>query len=234
MLIYMNTNAPGLWPAPNTYQPSDAALASLHDVTLAAVVGVSAAGKTTLIEQLCAADSSVHMLVGTTTRVPRPQEIPERDYHFLSVEQAQASVRAGDFLTITPSPNGDLYATSPDAYAHNGLTIMALWASGVPLFRALPFAAMRVVVVVPPSFEEWQRRLNLHDLTDEQHAARMSEARESLAFAAGDSTAICIMNDDLARVTPLFRAAVFGESNDLLARETERARLAARAILRQI
>ncbi len=64
---------------------------------LLVVSGPSGSGKTTLCRRL--ADSGeVRYSVSCTTRRPRPGEVDGKDYHFLSPEDFQSRLAAGDFL----------------------------------------------------------------------------------------------------------------------------------------
>jgi guanylate kinase len=64
---------------------------------LLVVSGPSGAGKTTLCRRL--ADSGeVRYSISCTTRAPRPGEVNGRDYHFLTGEEFQRRLHAGDFL----------------------------------------------------------------------------------------------------------------------------------------
>lgn len=58
----------------------------------------SGAGKTTISRMLLERDGHICMSVSCTTRPPRPGEEDGRDYHFVSQQQFDAMVEAGEFL----------------------------------------------------------------------------------------------------------------------------------------
>ena len=60
--------------------------------------GPSGVGKTTVVQRLLANNETVTRLVTCTTRAPREGEVDGEDYHFLSVEEFERRVAAGEFL----------------------------------------------------------------------------------------------------------------------------------------
>ncbi|MDE3084987.1 MAG: guanylate kinase, partial [Verrucomicrobiota bacterium] len=64
-------------------------------LTLAGPAGV---GKSTLCDRLITHVSGIERVVTATTRPPRANEQPGRDYYFLTVEQFDQKLAAGEFL----------------------------------------------------------------------------------------------------------------------------------------
>jgi guanylate kinase len=58
----------------------------------------SGAGKTSLVKALMELEPRIRFSVSYTTRKPRPNEIPGRDYHFVSMERFAEMVAHGEFL----------------------------------------------------------------------------------------------------------------------------------------
>lgn len=58
----------------------------------------SGAGKTTIARKLLETDSDMKLSVSATTRLPRPGEIHEQDYYFLSQTEFKKMVADGDML----------------------------------------------------------------------------------------------------------------------------------------
>jgi len=73
------------------------------------VSGPSGSGKTTLCRSL-AEEGLVSYSVSCTTRAPRPGEVDGRDYFFLSREEFERGVGAGDFLEYA-QVHGNWYGT---------------------------------------------------------------------------------------------------------------------------
>lgn len=68
-------------------------------------------GKTTLVRMLQKEFSCVVESVSYTTRPPRPQEVPERDYHFIAVPAFEQKIKDGEFLEYA-KVFGHYYGTS--------------------------------------------------------------------------------------------------------------------------
>src|SRR6266852_8435844 len=58
----------------------------------------SGAGKTSLVKALMDLEPRIRFSVSYTTRKPRPNEIPGRDYHFVSAERFQEMIANREFL----------------------------------------------------------------------------------------------------------------------------------------
>src|SRR6185312_6813265 len=58
----------------------------------------SGAGKTSLVKALMEREPGIRFSVSYTTRQPRPNEIPGRDYHFVSMERFAEMAAGGEFL----------------------------------------------------------------------------------------------------------------------------------------
>lgn len=183
------------------YKPGEAALAHLQEVDFVAVIGPTAAGKTTLLEGAIARDPSIHLMLSTTSRPRRPGEQDGVDYHFLSEEEMRERIRRREFLSVAPRVFGDIYATAPEDYATTGVAAAAIIAEAMPGFLALPFGRLRQVFVLPPDWETWQSRIRAHGFTPEQIAKRMDEAGKSLLYAQTTPDLIFIINDDQEQAT---------------------------------
>ncbi len=74
------------------------------------ISGPSGAGKGTVIALVKQRLDGVVTSVSATTRAPRPGEADGREYHFLSREDFEAAVAAGEFLEWVEY-SSDLYGT---------------------------------------------------------------------------------------------------------------------------
>jgi guanylate kinase len=193
------------------YQPNQAVLTKLPRITFVAVVGPTAVGKTTLLNAAAARCPAIHQVISTTTRQPRPNEKDGEDFHFRSQQEMETRIAAGEYvLAVSPSSNGDYYASAPEDYADEGIAAMAVMADVVPAFRTLPFKVVRTIFVLPPSWEIWQQRIAEHNFSPEALEKRMQEAGRSLRFAIDDQNLIFVINDDLAQSTLDFTQAALG------------------------
>jgi guanylate kinase len=65
---------------------------------LIVIAGPAGSGKTTLCERLVFDTPGFSRVITTTTRAPRPGEVNGFHYHFLTAEQFDAKIAAGEFL----------------------------------------------------------------------------------------------------------------------------------------
>jgi guanylate kinase len=97
-----------------------------------------------------------------------------------------------------------------------------------PDFRQLGFRKTISVFITPPSFEEWMQRLDVHNLSAEQQALRLSEAARSFEFALNDRETHFILNDDIQEAVNQTKNILHGEVDQ--DRESD-ARLLAESLL---
>ncbi len=149
------------------------------------ITGPSGAGKGTLIQRLLARVPDLALAVSATTRERRPGEEDGRDYHFLTLDEFEERVRAGDFLEWAEY-SGNLYGT-PEGKVEEMLlsgrsVILEIELQGArQVCRRRPDAAM--VFVRAPSLEETRRRLS-------GRATETAEAMETrLQTAVGEVAA---------------------------------------------
>ena len=146
----------------------------------------SGGGKTTIANALVAAREDVGYSVSATTRPPRPKERDGVDYHFVSREEFDRRVRAGEFLEWAEY-GGERYGTLKAgiekvlaAGKHAVLDIEIQGARAVK--QQYPEAVL--IFVVPPSAEELMRRLGGPGGTRAQSlVARLRRAVEELREA---------------------------------------------------
>ena len=121
----------------------------------------SGGGKTTIAYALVAAREDVGYSVSATTRAPRPKERNGVDYHFLSREEFDRRIRAGEFLEWAEY-SGERYGTLKSeidkVLASGRHVVLDIETRGARAVRqGYPEAVL--VFVVPPSAEELLQRL---------------------------------------------------------------------------
>jgi guanylate kinase len=99
--------------------------------------------------------------VSATTRRMRPEEVDGRDYHFLTPEEFERRVEAGDFLehvTYAGSRYGTLRSEIERILSQGRSPLVEIELEGArAVRRAVPDAVS--VFIAPPSFRELIRRL---------------------------------------------------------------------------
>lgn len=219
------------------YRPNRRSLATIKKVRLLAVVGPVGVGKTTLIETAVMRDPALHIVVGDTSRLPRPGERDGIDYHFRNRTEMLARIARREYVQLPPHVTGDLYATAPESYAQGGLAVMAVWAEALPQFRSLPFASLCVLFVLPPSFAEWRVRLATRNMQPALFDARLREARRSLSLACTDPAAdlTFVVNDNLQTAADIFLDIAHGRlAHADLEKQRRQGRMLAASLLEQL
>jgi len=165
------------------------------------VVSPSGVGKTSLTRRLVADHQDLHLSISATTRDPRPGEHEGRDYHFVSRDEFQRLLDAGEFLEWA-EVYGNYYG-SPKA------PIMASLARGESVLFDIDFqGAMKIsayapedavkVYILPPSLAEMSRRLHARS-QDSEAVIAMRLARAKTEIADWGLFDYLILNDDFDR-----------------------------------
>jgi len=163
------------------------------------VTGPSGVGKGTLIRALIERSEGLELSTSATTRAPRPGEEDGRDYHFLTREQFDARLAAGEFLEHAEYA-GNHYGTlrSELERRSRGVVLEIELQGARQVRRALPDAVQ--VFIEPPTPEALRERLLARGSdAPEVIEARLAVAREELA--AREEFEHRIVNDDLEGAT---------------------------------
>jgi guanylate kinase len=154
-------------------------------------------GKGTLIKGLLERVPGLQLAVSATTREPRPGEVNGVDYHFLSPEDFDRRVAAGEFVEHAEYA-GNRYGTLRSELSRpaRGIVLEIDVQGARQVREALPDSFQ--IFVEPPSFEDLERRLAGRGAdAPEQIERRLRAAREELAAASEFDHRI--VNDDLER-----------------------------------
>ena len=161
--------------------------------------GPSGAGKGTLIEGILPRFPHVEVAVSATTRPIRPGEIDGRDYHFLTPEEFEARVSAGQFLehvTYAGNRYGTLRGEVDRIIAARRWPLVEIELAGARAVRASEPGAV-AVFIAPPSLAELERRLARRGTDSEGDIAqRLATSRVEIeAMSEFDHV---IVNEDVA------------------------------------
>jgi guanylate kinase len=166
---------------------------------LVVVSGPSGAGKTTVVERLLAR-GTFERVVTATTRAPRPGEKPGVDYHFVTGEEFDAWARGGRFLewaTVHGRRYGTPRASAEGILARGRHAVLNIDVQGADSVRRSGFPCF-LVFLLPPSWEELERRLRSRATDPEEEIARrLADARRELARQ--DDFDLKVTNDDPER-----------------------------------
>ena len=145
----------------------------------------SGAGKTTITRALLDRDAHIAMSVSVTTRAPRPGELDGVDYHFVSIDEFQRMVAAGEFLEharVFDNYYGTPKAAVEAALRSGGDVLFDIDWQGTQQLAQNARADMVAVFVLPPSLAELERRLRGRALDAEEVVAkRMAKAGDEMS-----------------------------------------------------
>jgi len=181
------------------------------------VTGASGTGKTTLVKEALSTVPGIGWSVSATTRGPRTGEVDGRDYHFVSREDFEAKVAAGELLEwaeVYGNYYGTLRAPVDAALARGESILLEIDVQGARQVRAAAPEAV-LIFVLPPSVDVLEGRLRGRATDDAATIARrVAEARQQLEGVSEFD--YVVVNDVLASAHHRFQAVLVAE---LLRRE---------------
>jgi guanylate kinase len=158
----------------------------------------SGSGKSTLVNHLLAQEPGLIFSVSYTTRAPRGQEQDGREYHFVTREQFQKMIDAGEFIEWARVFD-DYYGTHrryvDQGRAEGRDVVLDIDVQGArQLKEKIPQAVS--IFILAPSREELEKRLRARgDVSDSVIRKRLAKAAGEIRnFAQYDYV---LVNDDL-------------------------------------
>jgi guanylate kinase len=145
----------------------------------------SGSGKTTLLQHLLKSFKDLNFSVSHTTRRPRQGERHGVDYFFIEREAFSSMVARGEFLEWAEF-NGQLYGTTHtfvEEHLENGQdVILDIDVQGAKQVKS-KIGEATAIFVLPPSFQELERRLKARMLEpDDVIRRRLEIARGEIYF----------------------------------------------------
>ncbi|MGI8781056.1 MAG: guanylate kinase [Solirubrobacteraceae bacterium] len=147
------------------------------------ITGPSGVGKGTLIRTLLERVPELELSVSATTRRPRPGEAHQVDYHFLSDDEFERRVQAGDFVEharYSGRRYGTLRCELEQRVAGGHPVVLEIEVQGARQIRETMPEVVQIFIA-PPSEDALRARLVGRGTDDPgQVAARLATAREEL------------------------------------------------------
>jgi len=173
----------------------------------------SGAGKTTVLKRVLAELPGVAFSISHTTRAPRAGEEDGRDYCFVD-QETFVRMRDADGFLEWAEVHGNLYGTSGEMVENlieQGIdVILDIDVQGAQQIRQKKETKGHFVFIVPPSWEELQRRLvGRGTETPESLSTRYSNARRELADL--DCYDFLIVNDVVGEAVETLRSIIIAQ-----------------------
>jgi|TARA_A100001011_G_scaffold398333_1_gene502377 guanylate kinase len=180
----------------------------------------SGAGKTTLVK-LLSKDKKFHISISHTTRKPRPSEIPNKDYYFVSDEKFQGLIKNEEFLEYARVFN-HLYGTTRSPVIEKlergeNVIFDIDWQGADQIKNKKLNYKLITFFILPPSKEVLFERLSNRDMKDKLIAEeRMKEfTRDVLHWINYDYVIINDnLNDCYKKINNLIEAEIDNGSKD--------------------
>lgn len=170
-------------------------------------------GKTTLVQKLSREFPVVEASISFTTRLPRKGEVSGKDYYFISKEEFEEKIAAGDFLEYVQL-YGCYYGTAKSwvdqKLAEGKHVFLVIDTQGA--LKLKDEASGRLIFISPPSLKELEKRLKARK-TDS-----LSVIKERLSWAEHEMTMVHfynyhIVNDHLETAYHVLRSIVIAEEH---------------------
>lgn len=208
------------------YAPHPDVLKAFQESNFAVIAGPAGAGKDTLRDALFKNYPDKYVpILSTTSRPPRNGEVDGETYHFREIEQIEQGIMNQEFFQIALVHNQQVSCLHVDevnklASGQCGLSILVV-DTEKEVREIKP--NLKTIFLVPPSSEEFQRRLHEgRELKDDEIERRTAAAKQELQAALDNENYYCLLSETVPAVTNL--AHEFLQAGAQNQSEDERAR----------
>lgn len=168
---------------------------------LVVISGPSGVGKSTICNELANRLDNVYLSVSTTTRQIKAGEQNGREYWFVSRDQFEKQMRAGNFLEHA-EVFGNLYGTQKDKVlqmlGRGKVVLLEIDVQGAQQIKKL-YPQAELIFILPPKQMELQRRINNRGRDDEKDVEKRLEGAGTEIAAAWQHYKYLVINDNLQR-----------------------------------
>ncbi len=170
-----------------SYEPFPETIDYVSQYPALCIAGPTGAGKGTLATYLTQSGDYAPV-VSDTTRQPRKHndgyEVNGVNYWFIDEDKALAKVQGGDYIEVKAVHETTMYGTSTEAYKKviesEKTPILEIDVQGIEDLMAR-FPDLHAILLLPPSFDVWQRRLdNRGDMSVEEKVRRFKTALKEI------------------------------------------------------
>lgn len=235
----MNTISNALTRKLDNYTVPPKAVELIKSAEIVFLVGITAAGKDTVINELLKS-GDYHYIVSHTTRPPRYNHgILERDgfeYHFIDLQKAEDMLDHQEFIEAK-RVHGNIYGTSvaeiQAAKDKSEIAISEIEVQGIAEYRSVSDTVLPIFML-PPNFATWQERLIKRyggEVDPQDLRKRMETAKSELQEALDKDYFEFVVNEDLNTTISVVDKIAHGS---LSTAKNEEARVIAQRLLEDI
>ena len=160
----------------------------------------SGAGKSTIVQHLLSKYSFLEFSVSATSRAPRGEEQNGKEYFFLSKEEFEKRIAAGEFVEYEEVYKGFYYGTLKSEveriWSEGHITVFDIDVVGGLNLKKLYGDKALAIFISPPSIETLRERL-VNRGTDSPEAIEKRVAKAALEMTYADGFDLIITNDKL-------------------------------------
>ncbi len=163
------------------------------------IAAPSGTGKTTVCHNLMQGDERFLFSVSCTTRPPRPNERDGVDYYFITRQQFEEFISTDKFVEweeVFGNYYGTLKSAVSEALEKHKILLLDIDVKGALNIKKLYPQQTISIFLLPPSFDELERRLNKRGTDDDQSLA-IRKARLATEVAYSKQFDRVIVNDHL-------------------------------------
>lgn len=164
----------------------------LNDKVLVMLIGPSAIGKSSLMNQVAADDDNFGYVRSFTTRPPRPGE--KTNYEFIDRSTAQQLIDNQLTATQFQHPTtGHIYGTTAASYTHR-FNLLDTLSGSVAIYRQLPFETTVTITITAPPQQWRQWFLARFPEPSREAQQRLAEATQSIRWSLQDEPTYWLVN----------------------------------------
>lgn len=177
---------------------------------LIVLTGPSGVGKGTIVRSLLQRHPELYLSVSVTTRLPRPGEVDQQHYYFVSGDRFKQMVDQGELLEWAEFA-GNHYGTPrlpvEQQISQGKWVLLEIELKGARQIRQTFPHALRIFIL-PPSLTELEQRLRTRGQDSEAAIARRLRQAQAEIDAAAEFD-LQVINDDVETALSQIETALF-------------------------
>lgn len=206
------------------YTPSKESIELINQLKIVFLVGISGAGKDTIIESLLKS-GNFHRIVTHTTRLPRynngQMEVDGISRHFIDETKAIQMLKNHEFIEAKFVHGKTVYGTSVKEFEYakseNKIVIANIDIQGVEEYIKIAKNIIPIFII-PPSYDVWLNRLKNRYNTEAEFQAdwpnRKNSAIKEILSALQNHYYKFIINDELKQAVNDTNSIINGSVNE--------------------